>query len=79
VQSASTCGPGQHHHRRVDAGLAARSEKKLAEVEAKLADLQVIADTLRAAIAAGCDDLVECAGSACCPIPFAIIVTGAPE
>lgn len=70
---------GQHHHRRVDAGLTAQAEQKLAEVEAKIADLEVIAGTLRAAIAAGCDDLVECAGSSCCPIPFATIVKGAPQ
>lgn len=64
----------RHQHRRTaDAGLAARAQAKLVEVEAKIADLGVIADTLRAAIAAGCDDLVECAGNACCPIPFANI------
>ena len=56
-----------------EAGLAARAQLKLAEVEAKINDLQAIADTLRAAIDAGCDDLVECAGNACCPIPFASI------
>jgi MerR family mercuric resistance operon transcriptional regulator len=69
---------GHHHHRRSsrrrpDTGLAARVQQKLSEVEAKIADLQVIADTLRAAVAAGCDDLVDCAGSECCPIPFATI------
>ncbi len=70
---------GRHHHhhqpsrRRPDSGLPARAQQKLAEVEAKIADLQVIAETLRAAVAAGCDDLVECAGNECCPIPFATI------
>lgn len=64
----------RHQHRRpADTGLAARAQAKLVEVEAKIADLGVIAETLRAAIAAGCDDLVECAGNACCPIPFANI------
>ena len=64
----------RHHHRRsADAGLAAGAQSKLAEIEAKIADLEIIAQTLRAAIGAGCDDLVECAGSACCPIPFATI------
>ena len=57
----------------VDAGLTARAEHKLIEVETKIADLKVIAGTLRAAIDAGCDDLVACAGNACCPIPFATI------
>jgi MerR family mercuric resistance operon transcriptional regulator len=64
----------RHHHRRPsDAGLAARAQSKLAETEARIADLEVIAQTLRASIDAGCDDLVECAGNACCPIPFATI------
>jgi len=39
-------------------------------VEAKLADLTVIAETLRAAVAAGCEDLETCAGNPDCPIPF---------
>jgi len=59
-----------HHHGR-DAGLAARAQHKLAEIESKIADLQMIAATLRAAVDAGCDDLSLCAGNACCPIPFA--------
>jgi MerR family transcriptional regulator, mercuric resistance operon regulatory protein len=65
----------RHHHGRRpdDAGLAARAQAKLTEVETKIADLEVVADTLRAAIEAGCDDLVQCAGNASCPIPFANI------
>lgn len=43
---------------------------KLAEVEARIEDLCVIRDTLVRAMAAGCDDLVGCAGSECCPLPF---------
>jgi hypothetical protein len=39
-------------------------------VEQKIADLTVIRDSLLAARAAGCDDLVQCAESDCCPIPF---------
>ncbi len=71
---------GRHRHgRRPDVGLLARAQAKLAEVEAKIADLQVIAGTLRAAVDAGCDDLVACAGAPCCPIPFATIVRGAPD
>jgi MerR family mercuric resistance operon transcriptional regulator len=61
------------HSHRPDAGLRACAQAKLAEVEAKIADLQVIAASLRAAIGAGCDDLVACAGSPCCPIPFAAL------
>ncbi|WP_307847009.1 MerR family DNA-binding protein [Micromonospora sp. D93] len=82
---AELLDPSQHRHgRHPDAGLRARAQAKLAEVEAKIADLQVIAGTLGAAVKAGCDDLVECAGQPCCPIPFAAIApagacsTGSP-
>ena len=51
-------------------GLQTRAREKLVEVEQRLRDLQTIRVTLKAAIAAGCDDLHECAGNACCPIPF---------
>jgi DNA-binding transcriptional MerR regulator len=51
-------------------GLRPRAAAKLAEVEAKIADLSVIADTLRAALAAGCADLVECARHPDCPLPL---------
>lgn len=57
--------------RRPDAGLHAVAHDKLAEVEARIADLRVVATTLRAAVEAGCDDLMTCAGEARCPIPFA--------
>jgi MerR family mercuric resistance operon transcriptional regulator len=70
---------GGHHHRSPDAGLRARAEAKLAEVQQKIDDLQVIAATLQAAVAAGCDDLVACAGQPCCPILFATIAVGAPD
>lgn len=61
------------HGGRPKPGLHARAKEKLAEVEAKFADLQVIAETLRAAVNAGCDDLVACAGDSCCPIPVAAL------
>jgi DNA-binding transcriptional MerR regulator len=74
---------GRHHHvrhrpgrrRTEDAGLQQRAREKLAEIEERLVDLTTIRDTLRAAIDAGCDDLVACAGNDCCPIPFATITT----
>jgi hypothetical protein len=50
----------------------------LTEIETKIADLQVIAVTLRTAIEAGCDDLVACANSTCCPLPFADLDRGEP-
>ena len=66
---------GRHHHGgRMRDGLQARATAKLAEVEARMADLTVIRDTLRAALDAGCDDLMACAQSECCPLPFAELV-----
>ena len=63
---------GRHQHRsRPDAGLRQRAAAKLAEVEAKIADLGAIAGTLQAALDAGCDDLMNCAGQPQCPLPFA--------
>jgi DNA-binding transcriptional MerR regulator len=66
---------GRHRHRRgrADAGLQARAQDKLTEVEERIADLLTIRDNLRAAVDAGCADLIECAGTECCPIPFATI------
>jgi DNA-binding transcriptional MerR regulator len=55
---------------RSDAGLQARAAVKLAEVNQKLAELTAVRDTLRAALAAGCDDILVCAESPCCPLPF---------
>ncbi|MBM0276734.1 MerR family transcriptional regulator [Micromonospora sp. STR1s_6] len=51
-------------------GLAGRVTAKIAEVERSLADLTATRDALRAAVAAGCDDLSVCADSPCCPLPF---------
>jgi MerR family transcriptional regulator, mercuric resistance operon regulatory protein len=62
---------GTHRHGSPPDGLQAQAQAKLVEVEAKIADLQVIARTLRAALAAGCDDLITCAGTPRCPLPFA--------
>jgi MerR family mercuric resistance operon transcriptional regulator len=73
---ASLLDAGRHRHGHPETGLRARAQAKLAEVEAKITDLQVIARTLRAAVEAGCDDLVACAGEPCCPIPFATIAQG---
>ena len=70
---------GRHRHgRRPDAGLQQRAGSKLAEVEARIADLEVIRDSLRAALDAGCDDLVECAQTPGCPLPFADLAAASP-
>jgi MerR family mercuric resistance operon transcriptional regulator len=53
------------------AGLAGRTAAKLSEVEAAIADLTAVRDTLRAAVDAGCDDLAVCAATPRCPLPFA--------
>jgi DNA-binding transcriptional MerR regulator len=71
---------GRHRHgRRAHNGLQRRAGAKLAEIEAKIADLQVIAATLRTAIAAGCDDLTRCATVSGCPLPFADLDRGDPH
>lgn len=56
--------------RRAGAGLQARVTEKLAEVDAKLVELTEMRDTLRAALAAGCEDLLACSESSSCPVPF---------
>ena len=67
---------GDHRHGvRPGDALQVNVAAKLTEVEAKLADLGVIRDTLRAALEAGCKDLTACSGSACCPLPFAELAT----
>ncbi len=62
---------GRHRHsRRKNGNVAARATAKLADVEAKIADLELIRDRLRAVSKAGCDDLLACVNVSCCPIPF---------
>ena len=58
-----------------DSSLQARAQAKLVEVEERMADLAAIRDNLRAALAAGCDDLHQCATTDCCPLPFVEITT----
>jgi DNA-binding transcriptional MerR regulator len=70
---------GRHRHGRQRSGLLARTEAKLGEVERKIAALEVIRTSLIAARDAGCDDLVQCAESECCPIPFIQIATRPEE
>lgn len=50
--------------------LHTRAATKLAEIDAKLADLHLIRHTLQAALTAGCDDLITCATHPDCPLPF---------
>jgi DNA-binding transcriptional MerR regulator len=67
---------GRHHHG-APAGLQSRTEAKLTEINEKIADLEVIRDSLIAARDAGCDDLIQCADEECCPIPFVQLGTRA--
>jgi DNA-binding transcriptional MerR regulator len=63
---------GRHRHgQRPDAGLPDRVRAKLADIEAKIADLSIIKETLRQALTVGCDDLIACADTPGCPLPFA--------
>ena len=68
-----------HHHGHRDAGLQERARLKLAEVEQRIDDLQIIRTTLRQALDAGCDDLMTCAKQPCCPLPFADLAHPEPE
>ncbi|WP_152360517.1 MerR family transcriptional regulator [Microlunatus speluncae] len=62
----------QHRHGPGEGpGLRQRAEEKLIDVELRIADLQRIAQMLRDAIDAGCADLIECAATPGCPLPFA--------
>jgi MerR family mercuric resistance operon transcriptional regulator len=61
---------GHRRRHQPDTGLPERVRAKLADVDAKIADLSIIADTLREALRVGCDDLVACASIPDCPLPF---------
>lgn len=76
AEIAELIDAGAHHHGRRDVGLRSRAAGKLAEVEQKIADLQVIADSLQQAVDAGCDDLAVCAQLPECPLPFAQLIAG---
>ncbi len=62
-------------HRRPDTGLHARAQAKLTEIDARLTELAGVRDTLLAALAAGCDDLLARSRNPACPVPF----TDGPE
>lgn len=56
-------------HRRA-AGLQVRAQRKLDEIESTITRLAAVRDTLRAALEAGCDDLLDCAAIPLCDMPF---------
>jgi MerR family transcriptional regulator, mercuric resistance operon regulatory protein len=64
---------GRHRHGHLDAGFQAHAAAKIAEIEARIADLNLIRASLANAMEAGCDDLMTCATTDGCPLPFAEI------
>jgi DNA-binding transcriptional MerR regulator len=64
---------GRHRHGHLDAGFQAHAAAKIAEIEARIADLHLIRASLANAMEAGCDDLMTCATTDDCPLPFAEI------
>ncbi|HEU4909000.1 MAG TPA: MerR family transcriptional regulator [Propionibacteriaceae bacterium] len=61
---------GRHRHGRVDAGLQAHAAAKIAEIDTRMDDLRVIRATLVSAMEVGCDDLMVCATTKDCSLPF---------
>jgi DNA-binding transcriptional MerR regulator len=57
--------------RRPRPALRDRAAAKLADVDARIADLTALRSTLADVLDAGCADLVACADAPACPIPFA--------
>ena len=68
---------GVHRHLpQRDGALQSRIPVKIADLDQRIADLQVIRSSLVAAQSAGCDDLMTCAGTPQCPIPFPALQDG---
>jgi DNA-binding transcriptional MerR regulator len=69
AEIADLLASARHQHRPGEgAGLRDSTRAKLADVEAKIADLTILAGTLRAALDAGCDDLETCVATPDCPL-----------
>lgn len=78
AEVADLLDAAKHRHgSRPEAGLQARATAKLAEVDTKIANLQTVRRTLLQALAAGCDDVIACEASDCCPLPFAGLASAA--
>jgi DNA-binding transcriptional MerR regulator len=59
--------------------LRARAQEKIAEVDARIADLTTIRAALSAVVSAGCDSLTHCTCPDC-PLPFAdLAASNTPE
>jgi DNA-binding transcriptional MerR regulator len=57
-------------HRGPRPGLRERAQDKIAEVEARIAQLEQVRHTLAQVVEAGCSDLAVCSCLQECPIPF---------
>lgn len=57
-------------HRRPRPGLRVAATAKLAEVDAKITQLERVRQTVTEVLAADCADLAECTCRPSCPIPF---------
>jgi DNA-binding transcriptional MerR regulator len=65
---------GRHRHGQpADPGLASHARAKLAEIQARIADLRTVQSALQAALETGCDDLITCAATPGCPLPLAAL------
>ena len=64
---------GRHRHGHLDAGFQAHAAAKIAEIDARIADLHLIRASLANAMEAGCEDLMACATTDCCQLPLAEI------
>jgi len=65
---------GRHRHPR-PSSLHDQLAGKLAEVDSRIADLELIRDTLVAGLEAGCDDVAVCSSTDGCPLPFGELAT----
>lgn len=70
AEVADLLGAGRHRHRPAS-GLQDRARTKLVDVDRRIAELAAVRDGLSAGLDAGCDDLVRCATTPGCPLPFA--------
>ena len=60
-------------------GVVEKQAAGLDSTRRRIADLESIRDSLRAAVAVGCRDLNECAGTPGCPIPFTSLASSDPR
>jgi DNA-binding transcriptional MerR regulator len=65
---------GRHRHGNTDVGLQAHAAAKIAEIDARIDDLLLMRVSLITAMEAGCDDLMTCARTDSCPLPFTGLV-----